>query len=137
MKTTWTTQAVSCVFALFLFITACGDRGSEQPTPLPKVIPQSGAHRITAIQVPASVQSRLRIAPVAAHMVPDVVTAPGEVALDLNQVAKIMSRIEGQVEKIHVQLGDRVKPCQPLAAIGSLQLDQLIEELCRRARRVC
>jgi membrane fusion protein, heavy metal efflux system len=48
--------------------------------------------------------------------------------LDLKQVAKITSRIEGQVEKIHVQLGDRVKPGQPLAAIGSLQLDQLIEE---------
>jgi cobalt-zinc-cadmium efflux system membrane fusion protein len=57
-----------------------------------------------------------------------MVTAPGEVALDLKQVAKITSRIEGQVEKIHVQLGDRVKPGQPLAAIGSLQLDQLIEE---------
>ena len=27
-----------------------------------------------------------------------------------------------------MQLGDRVKPAQPLAAIGSLQLDQLVEE---------
>jgi len=54
--------------------------------------------------------------------------APGEVALDLKQVAKITSRIEGQVEQIHVQLGDKVKKGQPLAAIGSLQLDQLIEE---------
>ena len=62
------------------------------------------------------------------HSIPDIVTAPGEVALDLKQVAKITSRIEGQVEKIHVQLGDRVKPGQPLVAIGSLQLDQLIEE---------
>jgi cobalt-zinc-cadmium efflux system membrane fusion protein len=62
------------------------------------------------------------------HQIPDVVTAPGEVALDLKQVAKITSRIEGQVEKIYVQLGDRVKSGQPLAAIGSLQLDQLIEE---------
>jgi cobalt-zinc-cadmium efflux system membrane fusion protein len=60
--------------------------------------------------------------------VPEVVTAPAEVALDLKQVAKITSRIEGQVEQIHVQLGDRVKKGQPLAAIGSLQLDQLIEE---------
>ena len=43
-------------------------------------------------------------------------------------MAKITSRIEGQVDKIHVQLGDRVKPGQPLVAIGSLQFDQLIEE---------
>jgi cobalt-zinc-cadmium efflux system membrane fusion protein len=62
------------------------------------------------------------------HPIPEIVTAPGEVALDLKQVAKITSRIEGQVEQIHVQLGDRVKPGQPIAAIGSLQLDQLIEE---------
>jgi cobalt-zinc-cadmium efflux system membrane fusion protein len=57
-----------------------------------------------------------------------IVTAPGEVSLDLKQVAKITSRIEGQVEQIHVQLGDRVKRGQPLAAIVSLHLDQLIEE---------
>ena len=128
MRTKWTTQAGSCVFALFLFTTACGDRGSEQPTPPLKANPQSGASRISTIQIPVSVQDRVRTDVIAAHMVPDVVTAPGEVALDLNQVAKIMSRIEGQVEKIHIQLGDRVKPGQPLAAIGSLQLDQLIEE---------
>ena len=128
MRLRQTAQTGSCVFALFLFIMACGDRGSEQPTPPSKANPQSGAFRTGTIQVPASVQSRLRIAPVAAHMVPDVVTAPGEVALNLNQVAKITSRIEGQIEKIHVQLGDRVKPGQPLAAIGSLQLDQLVEE---------
>lgn len=128
MRTKWTTQAGSCVLALFLFVTACGDRESEQPTPPPKASPQSTAPRISTIQAPASVQDRVRTDVIAAHVVPDVVTAPGEVALDLNQVAKIMSLIEGQVEKIHVQLGDRVKPGQPLAAIGSLQLDQLIEE---------
>jgi RND family efflux transporter MFP subunit len=61
-------------------------------------------------------------------VVPDVVTAPGEVALDLKQVAKITSRIEGQVEKIHVQLGDHVRSGQPLAAIGSLRLDELVQE---------
>jgi len=61
-------------------------------------------------------------------MVPDVVTAPGEVALDLNQVAKIMSRIEGQAQSIYVQLGDRVKRGQPLVAIDSLRLDELVQE---------
>ena len=128
MRTKWTTQAGSCVLALFLFSSACGDRGSGESTPPPKANPQSGAPRISTIQAPASVRDRVRTDVIAEHVVPDVVTAPGEVALDLNQVAKIMSRIEGQAEMIHVQLGDRVKPGQPLAAIGSLQLDQLIEE---------
>jgi cobalt-zinc-cadmium efflux system membrane fusion protein len=65
---------------------------------------------------------------VAAHVVPEVVTAPGEVALDLKQVAKITSRIDGQVEQIHAQLGDRVRRGQPLLAIESLRLDELVQE---------
>lgn len=128
MRTRRTAQTGSCALALFLFVTACGDRGSEQPTPPLNANPQSGALRISTIQAPAAVRDRLRIDPVAAHVVPEVVTAPGEVSLDLKQVAKITSRIEGQVDKIHVQLGDRVKPGQPLVAISSLQFDQLIEE---------
>ena len=128
MNMRWTAQTGSYALALFLFITACGDRGNDQPTLVPKANPQSGVLRISTIQAPRAVRDRLRIDPVAAHMVPEVVMAPGEVALDLNQVAKITSRIEGQVDKIHVQLGDRVKPRQPLAAISSLQFDQLIEE---------
>ena len=128
MRIRWTAQTGSCALALVLFVTACGDRGSEQPTLAPKAKPQSGALRISTIQAPAAVRDRVRTDTVAMHAVPEVVTAPGEVALDLKQVAKITSRIEGQVEKIHVQLGDRVKPGQPLAAISSLQFDQLIEE---------
>jgi cobalt-zinc-cadmium efflux system membrane fusion protein len=64
----------------------------------------------------------------ATRLVPDVVTAPGEVALDLKQVAKITSRIDGQVELVHVQLGDRVRRGQPLLAIESLRLDELVQE---------
>ena len=94
MRLRQTAQTGSCVFALFLFITACGDLGSEQQTPPPNAIPQSGAPRISTIQVPAPVQDRVRTDVIGAHMVPDVVTAPGEVALNLNQVAKITSRIE-------------------------------------------
>ena len=128
MRTKWTTQTGSCVLALFVFATACGDRGSQQPNPPPKTTPQSGASRISTIQVPATVRDRLRTDTVAAHVVPEVVTAPGEVALDLKQVAKITSRIEGQVQSVHVQLGDRVQRGQSLLAIESLRLDELVQE---------
>ena len=128
MRTRWTAQTGSCVLALFLSATACGDRGSEQPAPSPKAIPQSGAPRISTIQAPAAVRDRVRTDTVAMHVVPELVTAPGEVALDLKQVAKIMSRIEGQVERIHVQLGDRVRRGQPLVAIESMRLDELVQE---------
>ncbi len=128
MRIRWTAQTGLCVLALFLFVTACGDRNREPPAAAPKATAKPGASLANTIQAPAAVRDRLRTEALIARVVPDMVTAPGEVALDLKQVAKITSRIEGQVEKIHVQLGDRVKPGQPLAAIGSLQLDQLIEE---------
>ena len=128
MSITRTAQTTWCVLVLFLFVAACGDRGSEQPTQPPKASPHPGAPRTGTIQVPAAVRDRLRTETVAAHVVPEIVTAPGEVALDLKQVAKISSRIEGQVDRIHVQLGDRVRRGQPLVAIESLRLDELVQE---------
>jgi cobalt-zinc-cadmium efflux system membrane fusion protein len=128
MSITRTAQTTWYVLVLFLFVAACGDRGSEQPTQPPKASPQPGAPRTGTIQAPATVRDRLRTETAAAHVVPEVVTAPGEVALDLKQVAKISSRIEGQVEHIHVQLGDRVRRGQPLVAIESLRLDELVQE---------
>ena len=128
MRTRGTTQSRACVLVLFLFVMACGDRSTESASSPAKTNTQSDAPRISTIQAPPSVRERVLIDTVAVHVVPEVVTAPGEVALDLKQVAQITSRIEGQVEKIQVQLGDRVKPGQPLVAIGSLQFDQLIEE---------
>src|SRR5512146_797981 len=126
MKRRTTTSGM--IAATMLLLAGCADRGTEPPTRPPAVERTPGTSGPRSIHAPAVVQERLRTALVMRHSIPDVVTAPGEVALDLKQVAKITSRIEGQVEKIHVQLGDRVKPGQPLVAIGSLQLDQLIEE---------
>lgn len=116
------------IVAAFHLLSGCGDRGTEPPKPpsTAEAPPETAA--IHAIHPPPAVHARLRIQPAARRAVPELVTAPGEVALDLKQVAKITSRIGGQVERIHVQLGDRVKKGQPLVAIGSLQLDQLIEE---------
>jgi membrane fusion protein, heavy metal efflux system len=128
MSIRWITQTVFCVLVLVLLVSACGDRSSESPVSKPNTMTPTGTARTSLIQAQPAVRDRIRISSVAEHVVPEVVTAPGEVALDLKQVAEITSRIEGQVEKIHVQLGDRVKPGQPLAAIVSLQFDQLVEE---------
>lgn len=128
MITRWTAHTGTWVVALFLLVTACGDRGSEPPALPTKETTKPGVSRANTIQASAAVRDRLRIETVATHVVPEVVTAPGEVALDLKQVAKITSRIEGQAEYIHVQLGDRVRRGQPLLAIESLRLDELVQE---------
>ncbi|HEU4685252.1 MAG TPA: efflux RND transporter periplasmic adaptor subunit [Nitrospira sp.] len=112
--------------ATVLLLAGC-DHGADQP-PEPRVSVPARGERAGVIEPPPVVRERIKTEPVSVHMVPVVVTAPGEVALDLKQVAKVTSRIEGQIEEVHAQLGDRVKQGQPLAAIGSLHLDQLIEE---------
>lgn len=114
--------------AAMVILAGCGDRNADPPKTLPEVSGKSSPIASHSIQPAVTVRSRLTTQPVIDHPIPEVITAPGQVALDLKQVAKITSRIAGQVERIHVQLGDRVLPRRPLAAIGSLHLDQLIEE---------
>jgi cobalt-zinc-cadmium efflux system membrane fusion protein len=111
-----------------LLPSGCGDGGTDPPKrgTIPEA--KADARDSHSIHPPAAVRNRLRLQAASLQSVPELITAPGEVALDLKQVAKITSRIAGQVEHIHVQLGDRVKRGQPLVAIGSLQLDQMIEE---------
>ena len=74
-----------CVFALALLFAACGDGGSEAPAPPAKGPTKAGAPSVRLIQPPAAVRDRLRTEVVASRAVPEVVTAPGEVALDLKQ----------------------------------------------------
>ncbi len=119
---------IGIVPALLWLLSGCGDQGAQPPKPATINDAPATTGTSNAIHPPPAVQARLRIQPATLRAVPEVITAPGEVALDLKQVAKITSRIGGQVERIHVQLGDRVKKGQALVAIGSLQLDQLIEE---------
>jgi cobalt-zinc-cadmium efflux system membrane fusion protein len=113
------------ILATMLALASCDNRGVESPSSRPKA--EEPAHA-RPIQPSEAVRQRLKTDAVSVRPVPEIVTAPGEVALDLKHVAMITSRIQGQIEQIHVQLGDRVKKRQPLAAVGSLQLDQLIEE---------
>src|SRR5690348_15678231 len=89
---------------------------------------QSNSASAKAIQPTAAVKKRIRTEGIAVQNVPEVETAQGEITLDLKKIAKITSRIEGQAEQIHVQLGDRVRQGQPLLAIESLRLDELVQE---------
>lgn len=120
--------ALRTIVALLSLLSGCNDRGTPPPPQPQETGAKPSASRSRVIQPSQVVLARLHTEPVAFQTVPEIVAAPGEVALDLRQVAKVTSRIAGQAETIHAQLGDRVKKNQPLVAIGGPQLDQLIEE---------
>ncbi len=82
----------------------------------------------SSLQLTDSAQQRIKTALVEQRMLSQAIVAPGAVALDLGKMAKVSSRLEGQVEEVFVQLGNRVKAGDPLLAIGSLKLDELVEE---------
>ena len=127
----WVARAglVTAAVTIAILVPACGDRAVEPPAKIPaEEVKTQPEGRLPIIQPPPSIQHRLRTETVTSRVIPEMVTAPGEVSLDLKQVAKITSRIEGQVEHIHVQLGDRVRRGQPLLAIESLRLDELVQE---------
>jgi membrane fusion protein, heavy metal efflux system len=128
---TWAARAWlgAVTMTIAILMSACGDRADEPPAKISaERVTTRSEDRPPIIQPPANIQQRLRTETIASRIIPEIVTAPGEVALDLKQVAKITSRIEGQVEYIHVQLGDRVRSGQPLLAIESLRLDELVQE---------
>lgn len=79
-------------------------------------------------RIPDQARQRIRTEEVKERLTPHSVSAPGNVALDLAHVAKVSSRIPGQVDKIMVQLGNRVTKDQPLAAVESMRLDELVQE---------
>jgi cobalt-zinc-cadmium efflux system membrane fusion protein len=124
-----TQDAIRVIFvSIILLVAGCDNRNPESPSSGPKAESKPEATHAKPFHASDTVRQRLKTDTVTVRSVPETVTAPGEVALDLKQVAMITSRIQGQIEQIHVQLGDRVKKGQPLVAVGSLQLDQLIEE---------
>ncbi|HJT19128.1 MAG TPA: efflux RND transporter periplasmic adaptor subunit [Nitrospira sp.] len=114
--------------AIALALTGCSDHGTDSSARPAVSDATSRASETRLIQPPSTVRERVKTATVSLRSVPEIITAPGEVALDPKQVAKITSRIEGQIDRVHVQLGDRVKTGQLLVSIRSLQFDQLIEE---------
>ncbi|RMH32552.1 MAG: hypothetical protein D6690_13780 [Nitrospirae bacterium] len=124
------------LFSLLLAGSGCADSTQNASAPLSSKPSNESAQRpaneprapLALITLPPTVNDQIRTAVATTRELPQVITAPGEVALDLTRVARIFSRIEGQVERLFVRLGDRVNQNQPLAAIGSLQLDELVQQ---------
>ena len=121
-------EMVSWLILSLLLLSACGETPDEEAEVMKSEEQTEVALDQSVVQVPPQIQARILTALASEQLVPHIVTAPGEVALDLTRVAKIASRIDGIVERVFVQLGDRVRRDQHLVAIGSLKLDELVQE---------
>lgn len=121
-------RLAAVAISIAFLVSACGDGGGEPAVQEAVEGPKSQVDDRRILHAPSTIRHRLHTEAVALRVIPEIVTAPGEVALDLKQVAKITARIEGQVQNVHVQLGDRVRRGQPLLAIESLRLDELVQE---------
>ncbi len=110
---------------LFVVMAACTTEQPKTPEPGNKSVEQDDQMQVT--RVPDIVQSRIQTSVVEERLTPHSLSAPGEVRFDMNKMAHAASRIDGQIEKVFVQLGDRVQRGQALIAIKSMKLDELIE----------
>ena len=120
------------ILGLLLFFQGCSDPPEQQREVQPLHVQTRAATPLppplSHAQLPLSAQQRIATSLVEARMLSKALTAPGNVALDLARMAKISSRIEGQAEQVFVHLGNQVKQGDPLVAIGSLRLDELVQE---------
>ena len=112
-----------------MFPVGCSDsQPIVAPPPDQKTAAPPPEHTLHVDHIPDQARQRIRTQEVKERLTPHSVSAPGHVALDLAQVAKVSSRIPGQVDKIMVQLGSHVKKQEPLAAVESMRLDELVQE---------
>ncbi len=115
------------LFPLFL-LQACSDPPESANEVRPEMAELLTETSPLPFQLTASAQQRIKTALVEKRLLSQAIVAPGGVALDLGRMAKVSSRLEGQVEEVFVQLGNYVKAGDPLLAIGSLKLDELVQE---------
>jgi len=123
----FTALAHAIILSALAFLHGCGNN-TDMPVGAGDKAMKPKAMSPHLIQVPAGAMNRVKIEPVGTHRIAHGITAPGEVVVDPKRVAKVTSRINGQVERIYVQLGDRVVTGQPLIALESPQLDELVQE---------
>ncbi len=117
---------------VLLLFTGCSEnpsQGDSAATLETSISPNSPSTQSFHIkEVSQKSLERIRTEEATERLTPHSITAPGSVAIDLAQVAKVSSRISGQVDRVLSKLGNRVEKGQPLAAIESLMLDELIQE---------
>ncbi|GAB4202598.1 MAG: efflux RND transporter periplasmic adaptor subunit [Sandaracinaceae bacterium] len=92
-------------------------------------VPPPPTERGIALPEALAQRAGIEVQPVRAEPVVPTIEIVGNVAFDPARIADVGGRLEGRVVEVHVELGDRVEPGDPLVSIEGPDLGQAIAEL--------
>ena len=81
--------------------------------------PEGGVVELSAESIQAA---DIHVATLKAEVLPEVISAPGEIQLDQYRSAEVTPLIDAIVVKRHARLGDEVKAGQPLITLASIEV---------------
>lgn len=118
---------VLAVLALWLVsLLARPGQEAQKPTTAPLTVAENAAGKVGDVTVTeeALKLAEIKSQPATLRVVQDRLAVSGVVQTGGDQVAKITPRAPGKVTRLLAQIGDRVRPGQPLAILDSADLAQ-------------
>ena len=73
--------------------------------------------------------AEIHVATLKAELLPEIISAPGEIQLDQYRSAEVAPLIDAMIVKRHARLGDEVKAGQPLITLASIKMAEAQGEL--------
>jgi membrane fusion protein, heavy metal efflux system len=116
--------------AAVAFVAGLAVRGSRQSPPLPAAqsAPESPEHPPDMVDIPASALANVKFLTERAELrsVSESIQATGTVGPNETRVAHIRPLANGRIEKVLVNIGDRVSAGQPLIEYDNIALGELV-----------
>ncbi|WP_420992369.1 efflux RND transporter periplasmic adaptor subunit [Cupriavidus sp. 30B13] len=116
-------QAGACALAACVALSGC-DGGAHAGAPAPSAASTDLVRAGGAIFVPAAspLRARLEIRAIAETPLQRPISIPGEIEADPARLVRIVPPLPGRVARLHVALGDAVRPGDALLTLDSAEL---------------
>jgi cobalt-zinc-cadmium efflux system membrane fusion protein len=114
--------------ALGIGATVAFVAGPDEAAPVAPAAPPA-TERGIALPTALAARAGIEVARLQAEPIVPTVDVVGDVHFDPARVADVGGRLEGRVVEVHVELGDRVEPGDPLVTIEGPDLGQAMAEL--------
>jgi len=128
-----TARLAACIVAVALLLTACGEeKTSPEPKPAAEQKTEAGKHGegrhdkegVIKLSEPEVKRAGIELQTLQAQSQADVVTVTATIRANQDRIARVASRVEGRITRVHVKLGDSVRAGQSLASLDSVVLGE-------------